>query len=252
MIVKAWPNRQHIWLKKKVDLIFSMSTPATLAVKKATGQTPIPVVFGPVNDPVQTGIVKEFRKHGSNMTGVAFGHQEVKRLEWLTRIVPQVKRIYIPFDPNDKSPLISISRLKDANTSLGLEMVFQEVVTEADLEAAMASLPSDIDAVFLPTDSFLAEKTPEFAQAAIARKLPLSCPHRPGVQGGALYSYGFDMEAIGRQSARLASQILRGIPPEDLPVEMAEFRLSINVRTANLIGLKLSDDILRQAIIYGR
>ncbi|MBN1873098.1 MAG: hypothetical protein JXA33_02635 [Anaerolineae bacterium] len=60
-------------------------------------------------------------------------------------------------------------------------------------------------------------------------------------------AYSFDPTAAGKQTARLADQILQGVKPSDLPVEMTEFGLVINLKTANAIGLNIPDTILRRA-----
>jgi putative ABC transport system substrate-binding protein len=56
----------------------------------------------------------------------------------------------------------------------------------------------------------------------------------------------------GKQAARLADQIFKGARPADLPVEMAEFFLAINLKVAKTIGLTIPDEILRQADIIIR
>jgi putative ABC transport system substrate-binding protein len=60
-------------------------------------------------------------------------------------------------------------------------------------------------------------------------------------------SYGSDLNAAGNQAARLADQILRGSSPDDLPVETPEFFLTLNLNTAEAIGLEIPDEVLRQA-----
>jgi ABC-type uncharacterized transport system substrate-binding protein len=70
-----------------VDLILSITTPATQAAQWATAGTEILVVFVPVTDPVGAGIVDSLRNPGGNITGVTFGTQEGRRLEWLIQMV---------------------------------------------------------------------------------------------------------------------------------------------------------------------
>ncbi len=60
-------------------------------------------------------------------------------------------------------------------------------------------------------------------------------------------AYSFRFGESGKQAAGLASQILSGISPSDLPVETAEFFLAINLDTANKIGLEIPNEILQQA-----
>ncbi len=52
--------------------------------------------------------------------------------------------------------------------------------------------------------------------------------------------------------AQLASRVLLGDKPADLPVEVADYSSVINVKIAQDIGLTIPDDILRQANIIVR
>jgi putative ABC transport system substrate-binding protein len=67
-----------------------------------------------------------------------------------------------------------------------------------------------------------------------------------------LTSFGFDQHLVGKQAARLADQIFKGARPAELPVEMAEFYLAINLKVAKTIGLTIPDEILRHADIIIR
>ena len=60
-------------VKQDVDLIFSVSTQATLSAHKVVGGTDIPVVFSPMYAPVESGVVESIRKPGGNLTGVRVG-----------------------------------------------------------------------------------------------------------------------------------------------------------------------------------
>ena len=74
--------------------------------------------------------------------------------------------------------------------------------------------------------------------------MPISTPN---VFPGALTSFTFDSVIMGQQAARLADKILKGAKPADLPVENAEFFLTIDMTTAEAIGLKIPDAVLEKA-----
>jgi putative ABC transport system substrate-binding protein len=53
---------------------------------------------------------------------------------------------------------------------------------------------------------------------------------------------------MGRQAARLIDSIIKGQKPESLPVERAsKFDLTLNYRTANFIGVRFPDALLKKA-----
>ena len=67
-----------------------------------------------------------------------------------------------------------------------------------------------------------------------------------------LLTLAADLFGTGKQAARLADQIRQGVGPADLPVETAEIVLTINLKTAEAIGLDISDEVLLRADIIIR
>ena len=103
------------------------------------------------------------------------------------------------------------------------------------------------DAIFLPRDSRIEARIEDFVKYSIDNKVPLSAPSYQQVQKGALFTYGFIHEELGKQSARMADRILRGVKPEDLPVKYGNAYLVINKKTANKINISFSDNVIRNA-----
>ena len=234
-------------LAQHPDLILVSSTPATQAVKRLTEGSGIPVVFAPVNDPLDAGIVSDLKRPGGSITGVRLPLGDDLRMPWLLRIAPGIRRVYLPYTRGDRSAEASLEKAREAAQGLGLALVAQAFDDYDDLDAVLASLPAEVDALFIPRDSRAEARIERFVAFARVRRLPLSVPSRMQVQAGALFSYGFVHEEIGRQAARLAGQVLRGIPVGDLPVEMAENSLTLNLGAARAIGLDIPESLLAQA-----
>jgi putative ABC transport system substrate-binding protein len=234
-------------VKAQVDLIYSITTPATQAAQKATASNNIPVVFGVLTDPVGAGVVTSLTQPGGNITGVTFGPQEAQRLEWLTKIAPAVKRVYIIYNPNDSSAKLALATATATAARLGLEIISREASNPDEVTAALTNFPENIDALYLLPDSQTEAQLADILVVANARHLPTSVANVGAVENGPLYSYAMKREPTGRQAARLADQILKGMKPADLPVETTEFFLAVNLKTAQAIGLTIPDDILSQA-----
>ena len=61
-------------------------------------------------------------------------------------------------------------------------------------------------------------------------------------------SYGPSLYDLGRRAATYVDKILKGARPADLPVEQpVKFDLVINRRTAESLGLAMSEELVRQA-----
>ena len=236
----------------EVDLIFTAGTPVGVVAHQATQGTNIPVVFGVIADPIAAGVLTDLKNPGGNMTGVRLSQNEARRLELLLEIAPTAKRIFIPFNPTDSAPASSVATVLESATALGVEIITYEAPTDEDVTALLNNFPQDIDAIFLVPDSVVNSRLQEILAVAEERKLPVSGPSTAQVEEGALTSYGFIHNEVGVQAARIADQILKGTPPGELPVEPAEFYLSVNLATAEKIGIEISDEILEQATLIIR
>ena len=232
------------------DLLLVSTTAGTRAAKRATQGTSLPVVFVEVNDPVASGIVASMKAPGGNITGVRMPASEKLRLGFVKELAPAARRVLVPMSPGD--PMNSMAPVREVAPRLDLELVERPVANRADLDALLEDLPAGIDAIYLPRDTNMQLLAPEFIRAANRARLPLSISIVDEVRDGALYSYGFEAGQMGRQAARLVDLILRGAAPGDLPVEVAESYLFLNLRAAAVIGLPVPPHVLKQAEVILR
>ena len=111
---------------RKPELIFAPPTPTAVAAKRAT-QT-IPIVFGPVADPVGIGLVTSLARPGGNVTGISNISAALgpKRVELLREILPSVKRIGLLGDAANPTTKAEQQALVPLAASLGLTFVIAE------------------------------------------------------------------------------------------------------------------------------
>lgn len=231
-------------IEQKVDLIFSITTPATLAAQKVAGNTPI--IFTLVTDPVGAGFAESWAHPGGNLTGVSDANPDSRRLQLLKQVLPAMKRVYLPLDTNIQAVQSALADVQSVVDELGIELVLREVHTPDEVRQAMAEIPDDVDAVIVLPDVTTNEFAAEFAAVTMARGIPFSTPTIPHTEN-VLLSYGVDFYPAGEQAARLAVQVLRGTKPGDLPVESLEFALMVNLQAAEALGVTVPDAILMQA-----
>jgi putative ABC transport system substrate-binding protein len=246
------PNPEEIdaeiqsMLTQDVDLLFTLGTLPTTRAKQAVEGTHIPVIFAPLIDPVGQGIVESPRHPGGNVTGVQRGNTIPKSLEWLLILVPETTHIYVPYHPGDEVAVASISSLREATAALKVELMLGEVSSPEEVTTAIETLPKDTAIFFVPMPS-LESSTTDFVETAIECRIATTSLQPYHLETGVLVTNDIDLFSVGKQAARLANQVLHGVAPADLPVETAEIFLSINLKTANAIGLYIPDEILEQA-----
>ncbi|MEO8606431.1 MAG: ABC transporter substrate-binding protein [Chloroflexota bacterium] len=233
-----------------VDVIVAYGTTAALAAQRATVGTDIPVIFVGSVDPVQLGLVKSLQNTEGNVTGVG-GVSEAygKELEWLIQLDPAIHTVYVPY-PGLSNPLTAaaVKAIQDFADKSGITIVPAELPTPEDVTAALANMPA-VDAIMLVP---FAPNIRDFIQVGVQNKIPVTNAFPNIMDLGPLLSYNYTEDGIGSTAARFADRILKGAKPSDLPVEIAPNSLAINLKTADAIGLEVSDEVLRQTDIIVR
>jgi putative ABC transport system substrate-binding protein len=229
----------------KVDMLIAIGNMPTKQAQKAVMGTNIPVVFAAVTDPVGERFVDSISHPGGNLTGIQVGASVPKALEWMVQVVPDVRKVFLPFNPEDEISVIYLDLLAPLASRMKLELVTAEVRSAEAAASAIMNLPSGIQAIFRIPSPTLDGRNGVLARAAIDRRLPMVAGH-PQSEDGLLTIYSNNVD-LGNHAARIAHQILQGVNPADLPVETADFFISINLKTAWAIGLNIPDLILHQA-----
>ncbi len=233
---------------QKVDLILAIGTLTTKAAKKAVEGTNIPVIFIPVINPVEEGVVASINRPGGNVTGVQVVDQSPKALEWLLKVVPGTKKVYAPFNPADSITAQIMKGLREAAPKLGIELLPGEASSTDQMLAAIQALPKET-VIFTTVPIPSIESGVEAAgKLAAERRIPVgTCNRLIGDPPFPVVTFSVDVRYEAKQGARMADRIFKGTKPAVLPVETAEYYLSINLKKAQEIGLNIPDEILRQA-----
>ena len=234
----------------KVDVIVTGGDPAVGAVRRVTST--IPVVLGlDGGDPVGLGFVASLARPGARLTGVAAVSilLNLRRLELLRQVAPRLARVGVIV--NAAYPLRErlVAELEVAAYRLGLSVRFHEVAGADDLERALPALArARVEALLVASDQTFFEQRARIVEAAARSRLPALYCEREFVEAGGLMAYSADLAEQFRRSAGLVDRILKGASPGDIPVEQpAKLELAINVRTAALLGIRISPTLLARA-----
>jgi len=228
-----------------IDLLITTGNQIALRAKQLVKGTNMPVLFSSDPWPVEKGLVERLNHPGGNLTGIRFSDILPKALEWLTRVAPNLKKVYLPYNPNDAVSISALSGLDKIASQLGIELVLQKIHSVEESVAAIETLPKDVNAIFMIPSPTLNTRNNELSQAAIKRGIPTGAMSK--LDEDVLMTFSSDYFNAGKKTARLAQQILHGAKPGDLPVETSEVSLIINLKAAEKIGLHVPDDVLVQA-----
>ena len=232
-----------------VDVIVTSGTPATLAARRAT-QT-IPIVFAASADPVGGGVVASLARPGGNVTGLSLMSSDLsrKRLEIMQEALSQFSRASILWDISNPGMALRVEETQTAADRLRVTLLRVGVLGLGELESALAGLPAlRPDVVLVTTEPFTIRHRERIVDVLLQHRLPAMFEDRSFVEAGGLMSYGPDIAENFRQAAGYVDKILKGAKPQDLPVSQpSKFELTINLKTAEAIGIKLPPSILQRA-----
>lgn len=232
----------------KVDILVAAGPPSALALQRAT--TTIPIVFVAVYDPVGIGLVSSLARPSGNLTGSALPDLIGKRLEILKETFPGLSRVAVLV--NAINPTYArgyIEALQNDARTLKLVVQPVEVNGPGDLERAFSTITQEgITGVTAAADVMFYTERRRIAALALGRGLPTMFSHEEYVKSGGLLSYGPSVPAIFRRAGAYVDKLIRGATPRDIPVEAPDkFRLFVNLKTANALGLQIPPTLLTRA-----
>jgi putative ABC transport system substrate-binding protein len=237
-------------VRRRVAVIATMGTLPVSAAKAAT--TTIPIIFLAAEDPVGHGLVASLARPGGNLTGINLlsGELASKRLELLREMLPAATRVAVlvnPINPTNSERMLR--ELELAARAMGLQLRVLSASTSGEINAAFATISKErTDAILVSIDLFLNSRRVQLVNLASRHAIPTIFGFRDCVEAGGLMSYGSDIADAFRQVGAYAGRILKGAKPAELPVVQAtKFELVINVQTARMLGLTVSQALLARA-----
>lgn len=231
---------------KKYDLIIAIATPAAQA---AVGETKeIPIVFSACTDPVGSGLVKNMEKPEGNVTGTSDAVSAEKIMQLAKRITPDIKKIGALYSSSETNSISVVKDLKAYAKKNGMTVIDATITNSSEVQQAASSLVGKVDAIFSPIDNTVASAMPIVAEVANKAKIPVYVGADSMVKDGGLATYGIDYVILGQETGNMAVDILKGKKPGDIPVQsMSDMDIYVNKNTANAIGIKIPDDVMKEA-----
>src|SRR6266513_473186 len=236
-------------VRLKVDVIVTVSPPATRVVKEATVTIPIVMAFD--DDPVGSGLVVSHARPGGNITGLSTLYPEIsgKQLELLKEIVPRLSRLAVFGNSTHPGNAQALKETELAAGALAVQPQYVDVRDPKDIETAFrAASKGRADAVLVLENAVLTSHRKQLVELAVKSRLPAIYPQTEYMEAGGLIYYGTNTPDLFRRAATYVDKILKGAKPADLPVEQpTKFEFIINLKAAKQIGLTISPNVLARA-----
>lgn len=249
-VVKDLPNIEELgkvakrFEKEKSGMVILRSNGAKWLAKNPPS---IPTFIGGCNNPEQLGVVKNMAAPEGKVTGVTYYLPVKTQFEVFKTILPKMKSVLLLLEKGHPGSLIDQASTKAACKQFGIAYAEAVVSSKDEALAAAKSAQGKYSAIIIGNQALLLDLSKEIVAAA--GKVPvLAYSNRP-VKNGALGGFVADDNKLGYLLAKsVAAVLLNGKAVKDVPVKVdPDPKLSINVTTAEKLGISVPYDILESA-----
>ena len=163
--------------------------------------------------------------------------------------MPQAATIGFLVNARYPSAESQVRDVREAARALTLKIHVLPAGTDSEIDAAFETVARErIPAIVVAGDPFFDTRRDKLVALAARHAVPTMFQFREYAEAGGLVSYGVDLTDAYRQVGVYAGQILKGAKPADLPiVQPTKFEFVINLKTAKVLGVKFSDNLLSLA-----
>ena len=235
------------FVQDDVDIIYAIATNAAQAAKQATSD--IPILFSAVTDPVLAELVDSMENPGANVTGTSDLSPMDRQLQLFKDLDPNIKQVGIIFNTSEPNSQVQVELAKKIAPELGLEIVDVGISNINDIPQALDSIINKVDGIYTITDNMVASAVGLVSKKAIENNLITIAGEDSHVSSGILMTDGISYYELGKQTARMAKEILvDGKSPSDIPSETAINTSKVfNEETLNSLTLDINNDVFKDA-----
>ncbi len=161
-----------------------------------------------------------------------------RQLEMIAQGLTAVKRLGLLYDPRYNTDFFM--RASAEAPSLDLKIVPLKVSSKKDIPAVLKQNWENIDGLWLiPDQTVISESIVQYIiKDAVFKKTPVIGYNRFFYESGAAVAFVFDYEELGRQTGRLAANVLSGKACEK---ELPAFHVWLNLRVIDKLGLNVPE-----------
>jgi len=250
--------------KIRPDLVATNGTLASQVAAPILAEAGIPQLFLTVSDPVGAGLIEKVgAPTGSHVTGTVHTLSREAKLNMVMRLAEQaidhrpVRFGFIhsgyPSSRGDFQKLREAARKRGDVVFLGREIPYRDIPNGMaelmdDVVNAVRALDDQVDGWFEPSGPL--GELPAYTRRIMETSAkPIFFGNRlDSAREGALLHMTPDLERSGRETARLALDILNGRNPGVIPpVPPSLFKVGVHLGTALNLGITVPPDILTLA-----
>jgi putative ABC transport system substrate-binding protein len=207
-----------------------------------TKNPPMPVLFTAVTE----------KPSGSNpAAGILMNVPMERQLDTLLKIDPSLKSIGVIYNPSKTQYFVD--DLQKAAKARGVTVTAVVATSGPDAVKDLITLFPTVDAYVLAPDTSIHSEPLEKMAGQLSVKLKKPVVGFKGTQlaSGFLFASEMDPLEMGKQAGDIAHDLVAGKKPATPYMPVKKFKLILNPKVADALGLKIPADVSAGAKIYG-
>ena len=238
------------FVSDKMDLICAIATPSAQAAYNSAMNSDIPVVYTAVTDPIAAKLANEDGTPVGNVTGTSDELPIKAQLEMIREMLPDATKIGIMYTTSEVNSVSALEKYKDLAGDYGFTIVEKGVTQTADISLATDELLDEVDCISNLTDNTVVNSLATILDKANEKNIPVFGSEIEQVKIGCVAAEGLDYIALGKQTGKMAAQILKG---EKKASEMnfetiTEPGFYVNTAVAENLGITVPQDLADNAV----
>jgi len=218
--------------------IYSFGTTASVKIKDLFREI-TPQIFVAVLYPVEAGLVQTMERPGVNISGVSHYIPIEKQIETAYQLL-EFGSLGVFYNPGEANSVETIKKIRNVSLKLGFSLEAYPAKPGSNrLQKYLNLLEKEVinvDAVYLPSDSYIISKSQEIAETLEKAKTPGFAAVEECVQDGVLFGLTTGYYEIGKAASLIVDQREKGKPLASIPVGLpARAYLLINKSTAQAL-----------------
>ncbi len=238
------------FVSDKVDMICAIATPTAQSAYNAAMDAGIPVIYTAVTDPVVAELAGEDGTPVGEVTGTSDKRPVEAQLQMMRQILPDAKKLGIMYTTSEANSVFTIKEYDALVEKYGFELVEKGITATADVALAADDLLSQVDCITNLTDNTVVASLPTILEKANDKKIPVFGSEIEQVKIGCLAAEGIDYIALGKQTGKMAAQVLKGEKKaSEMNFELiTEPGFYVNNKVAENLGITVPQELKDTAV----
>lgn len=238
------------FVSDNMDLICAIATPSAQSAYNAAMDKDIPVVYTAVTDPVAAELADKDGNPVGNVTGTSDTLPVEEQLKMIREMMPDAKTIGILYTTSEANSVSAIATYESLVDKYGFTLETKGISQTSEIALATDDLLTKVDCITNLTDNTVVASLPTVLEKANEKGIPVFGSEIEQVKIGCLAAEGIDYIQLGKQTGKIAAQILKGEKKaSEIPYEIiSEPGFYVNTKVAENLGIEVPSALADSAV----